>query len=184
MSYCIHIEDIRRISRFLYIFVNFIIYYNHWEMSEIVRILTQIKTQNKQAIKKKRPDTIESGIYATLRGTDDEDTLLIESTPNALKDTFDGLMDKLKFLSEDGKFELKAFVFIHLDSKQGPKVQVPGMAINNIFFTYEEFERKYRESIMELENRYIGGEEYNEQQLVLSRNVNTQFHYQVWDKVV
>jgi len=127
-----------------------------------------------------KPKSIERGIFATIRGSIDEDTMLILPTESEIEDAYIGVIDKVRDLLKP-KDEYKIFCFIHLNSKRGSKVQVPGIPIS-IDVPFSQFLKGYREAIMEMENKYIGGEEYNEQQLILSRAVNVQFHYQVWEK--
>eukprot|EP01129_Flabellula_baltica_P004544 TRINITY_DN158_c0_g1_i1.p1 TRINITY_DN158_c0_g1~~TRINITY_DN158_c0_g1_i1.p1 ORF type:complete len:155 (-),score=16.20 TRINITY_DN158_c0_g1_i1:138-602(-) len=130
---------------------------------------------------RKKPVSIEKGIYSTIRGSVDEDTLLIEPTEDELESAYIGVIDKVTKLLKPGG-DYKIFCFIHLNSKQGPRIQTPGIVIH-IEIPFSTFIRSYKESVMELENKYIGGEEYNEQQLILSRCINVQFHYQVWEKI-
>lgn len=137
------------------------------------------KTSKRDSTKK--PVSIAKGIHTQIRGTVDEDTLLIEPTDDELEEAFYGVIDRVRRLLKPGG-EYKIFCFMHLTSKQGPMVQMPGIVIY-IDMTFEEFMSIYRENLIGLENKYIGGEEYNEQQLIISRVVNISFHYQVYDLI-
>lgn len=128
----------------------------------------------------KKPVSVEKGIYTSIRGAVDEDTLLIMPTETELEEAYVGVIEKVNSILESGG-DYKIFCFIHLNSKQGPRIPVPGIIIYTDI-PFGEFLNNYKETIMELENKYIGGEEYNEQTLIVSRVVNVQFHYQVWEK--
>lgn len=147
------------------------------------RILSQRK-------KKSKIISLDKGIYITIKAdySDcfDEEGLLIKPNEFEIEESFKGVIEKVKSLggnnkiTKSGQPNYKILVFIYLNSKQGPKTQTGGIFVN-ISMSYQEFKQILDEKFEELEARYIGGEEYNQQQLILSRCINIQFYYQVWD---
>eukprot|EP01129_Flabellula_baltica_P016258 TRINITY_DN8577_c0_g1_i1.p1 TRINITY_DN8577_c0_g1~~TRINITY_DN8577_c0_g1_i1.p1 ORF type:complete len:144 (+),score=23.20 TRINITY_DN8577_c0_g1_i1:34-465(+) len=139
---------------------------------------SNVKLIESSLYRKEKRTVVEEGTYEILQGT--IDNLLIESSTEELEDVYVGLINKVRQTLPDGG-SYKIICLMYLYSEQGYKVRVKGIMIYTTD-SFSKFISCYKENVQDLEEKYIKGEEYEEQKLNILRQINTKFYYHIWSK--